>query len=365
MNEVYSKLTVIRDLNDETQDSKHKVLCRCECGGTVETTLRELKRGRKKSCGCINSGHKTKSLTKVRFSEETLTEFLAKGLTLKQMAERLNCGEGLVSQHLKHYGLKPLGATHFNRGERNGAKNRNVRERISNSIADLWEDGFYADRVDGMTGKFGFDSPVYTGNYDYRGDLSRFQSIEKCSLCGRDDVKVDVHHIDENHSNWLITNLEPLCVPCHQKFHYKQFKMPYASIAVGGHFTAGHYLPSYDGACNRVHAHGWKYVVTVRKRINPDNGMVMDFKELKSHLKDMESVLDHRMLNDIFSFEPTAENLVVWMWEYLSKRTLLKGIVKIALYESDNCYTEITYQDMLSRYKNLKSKGIFIGDDNE
>ena len=48
------------------------------------------------------------------------------------------------------------------------------------------------------------------------------------------------------------------------------------------------------------------------------------------------------------------------MWEYLSKRLLLKGIVEIKLYESENCYTTITVEDMLSRCKECHSKDIFI-----
>ena len=102
------------------------------------------------------------------------------------------------------------------------------------------------------------------GEYPYKADYSP-------------KIKKILDDIDENHNNWLVTNLEPLCVHCHQKFHYKHYKMPYASITVESHFSSGHFLPSYDGACNRCHAHGWKYSVTVRKRINPDTGMVMDY----------------------------------------------------------------------------------------
>ena len=86
----------------------------------------------------------------------------------------------------------------------------------------------------------------------------------------------------------------------------------------------------------------------------------MDYKDLKKCLKEMEDIIDHRMLNDILPFEPTSENVAVWMWEYLSKRLLLKGIVEIKLYESENCYTTITVEDMLARCKECRSKDIFI-----
>lgn len=354
------KLTVVKDLDDNKQDSKHFVRCKCDCGNTIDISLREFKRGRKKSCGCMQNGSSIKILKETFIPKSEIEKCLSLEMTLEQMAEKFNTSSHIISRHLKTYGLKCLGSTFFNKGDKNGAKKESTKNKISKSLEDLWDKGYYSNRVDGIIGMEGFSHPNYKGIYEFRDDLSKYQDIHKCSLCGTDSKKIDVHHIDENHNNWLITNLEPLCVHCHQKFHYKHYKMPYASITVESHFSSGHFLPSYNGACNRCHAHGWKYSVTVRKRLNPDTGMVMDYKDLKKCLKQMEDIIDHRMLNDILPFEPTSENVAVWMWEYLSKRLLLKGIVEIKLYESENCYTTITVEDMLSRCKECRSKDIFI-----
>lgn len=258
-------------------------------------------------------------------TKEELQNCVCLGMNVRQMAEKFNLSTSNILEFLYAF---EVDFQSFEKVE---------RECTTKSLKDLWESGYYSSDT-----------------------LSDYQDIHKCSLCGTDSKKIDVHHIDENHNNWLITNLEPLCVHCHQKFHYKHYKMPYASITVESHFSSGHFLPSYSGACNRCHAHGWKYSVTVRKRINPDTGMVMDYKDLKKCLKEMEDIIDHRMLNDILPFEPTSENVAVWMWEYLSKRLLLKGIVEIKLYESENCYTTITVEDMLARCKECRSKDIFI-----
>ena len=261
----------------------------------------------------------------LNITKEDLQNCVDLGMNVKQMAEKFNLSTSNTIESLYAFGID---FQSFKKVE---------GECATKSLKDLWESGYYSSDT-----------------------LSKYQDIHKCSLCGTDSKKIDVHHIDENHNNWLVTNLEPLCVHCHQKFHYKHYKMPYASITVESHFSSGHFLPSYDGACNRCHAHGWKYSVTVRKRINPDTGMVMDYKDLKKCLKEMEDIIDHRMLNDILTFEPTSENVAVWMWEYLSKRLLLKGIVEIKLYESENCYTTITVEDMLARCKECRSKDIFI-----
>lgn len=356
-------LTVIQDLDDNEQASRHNVLCECKCGNKVIVNFRDLKRGRKKSCGCL--AVKVKDVKPPKVTKEELQSFLDKEFTVAQMAEALNMQVNIVSNDLAYYGLKPLGATHFNKGDRNGAKRPKVKKAIAKSLKDLWDNGFYSDRIDGMTGVTGFEHQNYKGIWDFRARLSKYQDVNKCSLCGTSEKKIDIHHIDENHENYLITNLIPLCVHCHQKFHYKIYKMPYASVTVESHFSSGHYLPSYNGECHRCHAHGWKYSVTIRGRINPDTGMVLDYKDLKSSMKEMESIIDHRMLNDILPLEPTSENIAVWMWEYLSKRLLVKGIVEIKLYESENCYTTITVQDMLARGRFAKSRDIFIGENED
>ena len=43
-----------------------------------------------------------------------------------------------------------------------------------------------------------------------------------------------------------------------------------------------------------------------------ENGMVVDF----SHIKDMlNEKMDHKILNKVFDFNPTAENLARWVVE--------------------------------------------------
>jgi hypothetical protein len=41
------------------RDSQGELLyrCSCACGGTTLSSLRQLRRGKKKSCGCLRSGH--------------------------------------------------------------------------------------------------------------------------------------------------------------------------------------------------------------------------------------------------------------------------------------------------------------------
>ena len=81
-------------------------------------------------------------------------------------------------------------------------------------------------------------------------------------------------------------------------------------------FDAAHYLPSYNGKCERLHGHTYKLVVKVEG--TPDaEGMVIDFLKLKQIVKDEVLVhCDHHLLND-FLPAPSAENISVWVWNKL------------------------------------------------
>ena len=67
---------------------------------------------------------------------------------------------------------------------------------------------------------------------------------------------------------------------------------------------------SYKSKCSNVHGHNWIITVFCKaEELNLD-GMVCDFK----HIKDMiHGYLDHGNLNELFDFNPTAENIAKWI----------------------------------------------------
>tara|TARA_B110000858_G_scaffold25355_1_gene26027 strand:+ start:158 stop:514 length:357 start_codon:yes stop_codon:yes gene_type:complete len=82
-------------------------------------------------------------------------------------------------------------------------------------------------------------------------------------------------------------------------------------------FEAAHFLPNVpdEHKCKRLHGHSYHVTIHIEGEIDPTNGWVMDFSELKKHFKPIHDRLDHRFLNDINGLEnPTSENLARWIW---------------------------------------------------
>ena len=108
--------------------------------------------------------------------------------------------------------------------------------------------------------------------------------------------------------------------------------MPKVEIRVEFLFSAAHRLPFYDGPCFRLHGHNYQLIAAVQDEVDPKTGMVMDFEDLRKIV--WEKALDrcdHHNLND-FLENPTAENIVVWIWEQLEPE--LPGLKELVLYET-------------------------------
>lgn len=91
----------------------------------------------------------------------------------------------------------------------------------------------------------------------------------------------------------------------------------------------------YESKCNNLHGHNWNIVIYCRAFELNSNGMVEDFTLIKKQISDK---LDHQNLNDIFDFNPTAENIARWICKQIPtayKVSVQESNGNIATYEED------------------------------
>lgn len=92
--------------------------------------------------------------------------------------------------------------------------------------------------------------------------------------------------------------------------------------------SASHSLSlSYPSKCENLHGHNWIITVWCRSHELNEDGMVIDFTHIKQAVTDR---LDHKNLNDVLPFNPTAENIARWICEQIS------SCFKVEVQESEN-----------------------------
>ncbi|MDF9408011.1 6-carboxytetrahydropterin synthase QueD [Pelotomaculum isophthalicicum JI] len=97
-------------------------------------------------------------------------------------------------------------------------------------------------------------------------------------------------------------------------------------LAIRTRFAAAHCLLNYDGPCAQLHGHTWQVEVVFKGHKLDQKGMLVDFKELKSGVKEVIEELDHQNLNMLEPFKqnsgnnPTAENLARYIFRRLKTK---------------------------------------------
>lgn len=91
----------------------------------------------------------------------------------------------------------------------------------------------------------------------------------------------------------------------------------------------------YESKCQNLHGHNWIVTVHCRAKELNANGMVVDFTHIKKQVQDK---LDHKFLNEVVDFNPTAENIAKWICDQIPgcfKVTVKESEGNIACYERD------------------------------
>ena len=87
-------------------------------------------------------------------------------------------------------------------------------------------------------------------------------------------------------------------------------------LKVRDRFSAAHFLREYRGECEKVHGQTFRVEVEIEARELDPVGLGVDFAVIKKRLA--EVLPDHKLLNDVYPFNPSAENLARRFFEELA-----------------------------------------------
>jgi 6-pyruvoyltetrahydropterin/6-carboxytetrahydropterin synthase len=131
-------------------------------------------------------------------------------------------------------------------------------------------------------------------------------------------------------------------------------------IAKDFRWEMGHRLPFHNGGCQNIHGHSYRMRVTIEGTMD-DNGMVLDYFDMKAIVDPIVQRVDHSFLCDnrdeqmlaffrdnplkhvIVPFRTTAENITAWFLELVAAELRQFPNIKtltIRLYETERTYAE-------------------------
>jgi 6-pyruvoyltetrahydropterin/6-carboxytetrahydropterin synthase len=142
--------------------------------------------------------------------------------------------------------------------------------------------------------------------------------------------------------------------------------MPKIRVTKRFHFEMAHTLHEYDGLCRNIHGHSYILEVTligepINQPKHPKDGMVMDFGLIKEMVKkEIVNRFDHALMVSslvpekqkeilrqtterfiVIDFQPTSENMVVYISEILQQHLPLGvNLFSVRLYETATSFAE-------------------------
>jgi 6-pyruvoyltetrahydropterin/6-carboxytetrahydropterin synthase len=117
-------------------------------------------------------------------------------------------------------------------------------------------------------------------------------------------------------------------------------------------FAAAHQLTMVGAKCENLHGHNWKIeVVLAGEQLNAA-GVLMDFGEIKAHLREIMGRLDHKFLNELNMFDgrqPSSERIAAFVAEQLDQAIAspIVRVRRVSAWESDDaCATWIADESL-------------------
>lgn len=112
-------------------------------------------------------------------------------------------------------------------------------------------------------------------------------------------------------------------------------------ITIRKSFAAAHQLRDIGGKCEDLHGHNFTVEVSAGGEKLNDEGLLLDFRQLKKWTNELLEELDHKYLNELSFFKdlnPSSEIIARFMFERLSEKTktLNTPITRVTVWESED-----------------------------
>ncbi len=111
-------------------------------------------------------------------------------------------------------------------------------------------------------------------------------------------------------------------------------------LGITEHIDCAHFLPGHD-KCGRLHGHTYQVEVVVEG--NPEQGMVIDFADLKKQVKSVLVEYDHHSWNDSLEF-PSVENICLLLSRRLKAKLAFPFTLRV--WEGQGKWAEATSTDV-------------------
>lgn len=112
------------------------------------------------------------------------------------------------------------------------------------------------------------------------------------------------------------------------------------------HFSASHQLAGLpqDHQCARLHGHNYVLAITLSGDELDKTGFIRDYGELGIIKQWIDANVEHRHLNDVFEFNPTAENMAKYFYDTFKE--IYTELTMVVVKETPK--TSATYMDIPS-----------------
>lgn len=119
-------------------------------------------------------------------------------------------------------------------------------------------------------------------------------------------------------------------------------------LSVKATFSAAHRVRGHLGGCANLHGHNWEVEVILRGRELNETGFLVDFKDVKTVVREIMEKLDHADLNALETFRivnPTSENLAAFIYRETAARLNCPRYRVHGVRVAESAGTSILYQE--------------------